>query len=501
MRIGGRYVVDKILGAGGMGVVALARYPELQQKVAIKFLLPMHAANEVLNTRFVREARLAARVKSEHFVRVFDIGKLPNGVPYLVMELLSGRDLSDELDARGALSVEQAIDVVLQATVGIAEIHALGVVHRDLKPSNLFLAEAAGKRSVKVLDFGISKENIRDATSQLTSTDNLLGTPQYMSPEQVRASRDVDARSDIWALGVILYELLTAQRPFVSPENSVGELFAKVLYADPPPPRQHRPDLPEGLEAVVLRCLARERDARFADVGQFADALLPFAAPVSELRVGAVHQALLARESMVPSGADDPDFPPASRVPTAALPQRSVDPAFAATSASNGMSLDGARAPAAGSGGSAPVTAMTSSRSSNERDAKRGGRSVLLLGIGAAVALAGVGTFVFISKTKLDPAKDLSSTATIVPASPSAAPAAMACASAKGPNTPTTTSVPATEPAPTTSPSAPVTKNVAAHPVVAPRARGATAPATPPAPAPAPVPAPTSPSDLILDRK
>ncbi len=292
-RIAGRYLVDRLLGSGGMGLVAAARYPELGQKVAIKFLRPELAADQVVTARFMREARLAAKVKSAHFVRVFDVGRLESGVPYLVMEMLIGRDLGDELRARGPLPVADAVDLVLQACAGVAEIHALGIVHRDLKPSNLFISTGASTL-VKVLDFGISKEKHSESMVALTATDHVLGTPQYMSPEQVRASKDVDARSDLWSLGVILYELLTKTLPFVSEGGGVGEVFAKILYVDADSPIKVRADLPEELAALIMKCLSREPAARFQSVVELAEALAPYAAPSSLHRIDAVKQASLA---------------------------------------------------------------------------------------------------------------------------------------------------------------------------------------------------------------
>jgi serine/threonine protein kinase len=292
-RIGGRYVVERILGAGGMGVVAAANYPELEQAVAIKFLRPEHAANSILAARFLREAKLAARVKSPHFVRVFDLGTLDSGVPYLVMEMLSGRDLGAELETRGQFPIDEAVDYVLQAAVGVAEIHALGVVHRDLKPSNLFIASAAGSELLKVLDFGVSKESAtKDDGKPLTSTESLVGTPQYMSPEQIRASKGVDVRSDLWSLGVILYQLVTGSLPFVSESGAVGELFGMILFTEPASPKTLRQNLPAGLEDIIMKCLQREANARYATVLELAEALQPFAASNSWHRVDAVKKAL-----------------------------------------------------------------------------------------------------------------------------------------------------------------------------------------------------------------
>jgi serine/threonine-protein kinase len=274
-RIAGRYVVDGVLGTGATAVVASARDPELDERVAIKLLLPMHARNPVHNERFLREAQIAARVRSPHFVRVFDLGKLDTGEPYFVMERLSGRDLGAELAARGKLGVEEAVDFVVQACAGVAELHALGVVHRDLKPANLFIEDADGARQLKVLDFGVSKNQMLEG-GVLTSTNHMLGTPHYMSPEQIRDSKGVDARSDVWSLGVVLYELVTGKRPFDVGDRGVGELFAMVLYLDPPSASRGGA-LPAGLSAVIERCLRRDANERFAGALALAEALRPFA--------------------------------------------------------------------------------------------------------------------------------------------------------------------------------------------------------------------------------
>ncbi|MFO0738044.1 MAG: protein kinase [Labilithrix sp.] len=473
MRIGGRYVVEKVLGSGGMGVVATARYPELQQRVAIKFLRPEHASNAILNARFMREARLAARVKSEHFVRVFDIGKLPNGVPYLVMELLTGHDLADELIAHGAMEVEAGLEWVLQALVGLAEIHALGVVHRDLKPSNLFISEAAGKRMVKVLDFGISKENAKsDSGAPLTSTDNLLGTPQYMSPEQVRASKDVDARSDIWSVGVILYELLTARRPFTSDENATGELFAKVLYIDPVKPREHRPSIPVDLEAVIMKCLARDRTERYEDVAALAEALRAFIAPSSALHVDAVKQALASRRSLVPSEPEDEeiDVRPASQLATS-----SSSPDAKRTSGASSRPPD-----------AAPVTAMTSATGSTERRPRPEKSRAPLFAIGAAVVAIGIGAYTVSSRAPA-PAAPLVASSPPPAASSVAAPTSVAAPSGEPAVVPSVV-VSVTPPAPS------ALRTVTAAPP-APR------PVAPPRPPPSASSAPPSTGSLIQDRK
>src|SRR3984885_7032800 len=192
-----------------MGIVVAARHVQLDEKVALKFLRPEALADADAVERFAREARAAVKIKSEHVARVIDVGTLPNGAPYMVMEHLDGEDMAAWIKERGALPVEQALDFVLQACVAVADAHALGIVHRDLKPANLFcIRRSDGQLSIKVLDFGISKMTDLTGSGQgsMTRTSALMGSPLYMSPEQMRSSKDVDAKTDIWALGVILFE-------------------------------------------------------------------------------------------------------------------------------------------------------------------------------------------------------------------------------------------------------------------------------------------------------
>jgi len=274
-----KYRVEKVLGRGGMGVVVAATHVELDQRVALKFLLPDAMDNMEVVERFAREARAAVKIESEHVARVIDVGKLENGLPYMVMEYLNGRDLAALLDDRGKLSVEDTLDYVLQACEAIAQAHALGIIHRDLKPANLFVTTRPdGTTSIKVLDFGISKVSLSGASPaemSLTQTAAIMGSPTYMSPEQMRASRDVDPRADIWALGVILYELLTGQPPFVG--STMPELCASILKDPPEPIRNVMPDVPAPLEASILRCLEKNPAARFANIAELTGALVEFA--------------------------------------------------------------------------------------------------------------------------------------------------------------------------------------------------------------------------------
>jgi serine/threonine-protein kinase len=273
----GKYRVERVLGAGGMGVVVAATHVHLSTRVALKFLLPGALGNQTIVDRFAREARAAVQIRSEHVARVIDVGTLPTGSPYMVMEFLEGSDLAELLQRRGPLAPAQAVGYVLQAGEAIAEAHALGIVHRDLKPANLFLAAQPGRDPiVKVLDFGISKTHDASPSSR-TATTAILGSPHYMAPEQMMSSRDVDPRADVWALGIILYELLTGAPPYDA--DTMPELVYLVTQREPPPLESKRPGLPPGLVAAVHKCLRRDRAERFHDVAELATALVTFGPP------------------------------------------------------------------------------------------------------------------------------------------------------------------------------------------------------------------------------
>ena len=277
--VGGRigdYQLEVLLGQGGMGSVFAARHIEFGRTVAIKVLAEELLEDPTAVPRFVREARMASKLESPHAVRVTDIDKLPNGVPYMVMELLEGETLLASLTERGGVISEyEAIDLIAQACEAAGEAHAMGIVHRDLKLSNLFLTKLAdGRAFLKVLDFGLAKpqhkpEEQTTAVS-LTQAGSFLGTPHYMAPEQILGSRDITPRSDVWALGVCLYRLVTGVQPFdaTSPEK----VCMTVLTALPVPPSEHRPVDPL-LETIILRCLARRPQDRFADAKELGLAL------------------------------------------------------------------------------------------------------------------------------------------------------------------------------------------------------------------------------------
>jgi eukaryotic-like serine/threonine-protein kinase len=282
--IAGKFRVERVLGVGGMGVVVAAMHLELEERVALKFLLPEAASRPEVAARFAREARSAAKIQSEHVARVRDVGTLPDGSPYMVMEFMNGEDLEQVLARVGPLPVAVATDYVLQASEAIAEAHALGIVHRDLKPANLFLASrASGDPVIKVLDFGISKSTQSTEKAQLTKTSAIMGSPLYMSPEQMTSSKNVDTRSDVWALGAVLYELLTHKTPFTA--ETMPELVAAILQAEHAPISALRPDVPPELDAAIHRCLAKRPQDRFANVAEFASAIAPFGQQQSGLSV------------------------------------------------------------------------------------------------------------------------------------------------------------------------------------------------------------------------
>ncbi len=275
--LAGKYCVERVLGVGGMGVVVAARHVQLGQKVALKFLLPAALTNAGVVARFDQEARAAARLRSQHVARTLDVGTMENGAPYIVMEHLEGCDLADLVQKRGPLRIDEAADYLLQICEAIAEAHGLGIIHRDLKPRNLFVTTGVdGRPLLKVLDFGISKVVAEEGSGalSLTRTTEVIGSPNYMPPEQLRSARMVDARSDIWSLGVVLFEMLTGTVPFDA--ETLPQLCSMVIQDPPRPLAQLRPEVPAGLVAIVERCLQKDPAWRFQNVAELAAALEPF---------------------------------------------------------------------------------------------------------------------------------------------------------------------------------------------------------------------------------
>ena len=281
--LAGKFRIERVLGQGGMGVVVAATHLQLDERVALKFLLPDALGNPEAVERFAREARAAVKIKSEHVARVSDVGTLESGSPYMVMEYLEGQDLGAWVRSYGAMKVPEAVEFLLQACEALAEAHLLGIVHRDLKPANLFVTRRAdGSPCIKVLDFGISKLTLPGAAPEMgmTKTNTVMGSPLYMSPEQMSSTRNVDRRTDIWALGVIFYEILTGRVPFEA--ETMPQLCGMILQDPPRPLRDLRPDVPDALQWVVWRCLEKDRERRFNNVAELALSLAPFGTPVAQ---------------------------------------------------------------------------------------------------------------------------------------------------------------------------------------------------------------------------
>ena len=296
----GKYRVERELGSGGMGVVVEATHLGLDQRVAIKLLNPELVESPEILGRFLREARIAATLPADHIARATDVGQTEAGVPYLVMELLSGHDLAVELARAGRFDVVRAVSLVLEACEGVADAHAVGLVHRDLKPANLFLSQRGSRPPiVKVLDFGLSKEPKRNESVSLTQDGSVFGTPQYMSPEQVLSTKDVDARSDQHALAMILFEALTGRAPYEG--TTVNQLIVAIATARPPRVRELRKEVPAGLDAAVARALAKKPEDRFPTLAGFARAIAPFGGPAAQVSAGNVERILRGSDALLGS--------------------------------------------------------------------------------------------------------------------------------------------------------------------------------------------------------
>ncbi|MDI3291751.1 protein kinase [Polyangium sp. 15x6] len=312
-----KYRVERVLGAGGMGVVIAARHLALDELVAIKFMLGGGSQADL--TRFVREARAAVRLRSQHVARVLDVAALEDGTPYMVLEHLDGSDLAHVLRERGPLPVSEAVDAILQACEAIAEAHSIGIVHRDIKPANLFLTRGAdGSPCMKVLDFGIAKWN---ASTAKMDASQPMGSAPYMAPEQFAATNQVDPRTDVWALGATLFDLLAGKTPFHRDDvDSIQALMHAILIREPMRPRMLRADLPEALEAVLLRCLDKDQAARFPSVAKLAAALVPFGSEHASLYAKRVARVLGEADAVGPSEVERTAPVPELVVATAPLP-------------------------------------------------------------------------------------------------------------------------------------------------------------------------------------
>jgi serine/threonine protein kinase len=324
----GKYRIEGTLGAGGMGVVVAARQIDLDRRVALKFLHPRLLERPGLVTRFSREAKAAAKLESEHVARVLDVGALDTDIlegdalegriPYIVMEYLEGCDLASLLARRGPLPPEEAVGHLLEACEAVAEAHSLGIIHRDLKPGNLFLANrTSGPPIVKVLDFGLSKF-AEPGEGVVTSDSSILGSPLYMSPEQLMSASTVDARTDIWSLGVVLYELLAANSPF-SYERMAG-LVAAILQKPSVPIDHWRRDIPPGLGGAIARCLEKDPADRYPSVAYMATALAPYGPPTSGRSIDRINHLLRTKTTAEDATVATPPMPFARTEPSAVEP-------------------------------------------------------------------------------------------------------------------------------------------------------------------------------------
>jgi serine/threonine protein kinase len=370
--LAGRYRVHRVIGSGGMGVVVEAYHVDLAHRVAIKLLKPTAAKRASTLERFLQEARASVRLHGEHVARVTDVGRLEDGRPYIVMEYLHGRDLAQWIQEHGPMSVQQAVDLVLQASEAIAEAHSLGIVHRDLKPANLFLTQAPdGTPLIKVLDFGISKLmdpaalGFQDA--KLTATSDVMGSPLYMSPEQVMSSKSVDGRSDIWSLGVILFEAITGTAPFGA--DTVPELFVRIATAEPRRLHEVRPDVPIQLSEVVAQCLAKDRAGRFPSVAKLAQALAPFGSPHALRSVESIVR-MLGSAGML------------SNPPPGSVDGNAADPAYLST-----LQMPGKQAAVTPAGSGETTSAWSNFNQSVRRSSGLTVGIAVALAVGAALAV------------------------------------------------------------------------------------------------------------------
>ncbi len=311
--LAGKYRIDRVTGQGGLCVVVAARHLQLDQLVAIKYLQSEPRKNPSVVARFLREARLATKIRSEHAVHIHDIEILPDGTPYIVMDHLAGMDLRKMLEG-GALLVKRAVDYILQACDAVAEAHAAGVMHGDLKPENVFLSHKAGGAVIKVLDFGMSTSDAKkcdSARARELACEDRLATPAYLAPEQLAVHSSVDERADVWALGVLLYELVTGTLPF---GDAPGEDVCRRIQDRPPAPLSDAlPNASEGLEEVLLRCMQKSRDERYQNVAELAVALAPLAPASARPRIE--HIARVIGDA----GGHVPPLPPAAQM-RASLP-------------------------------------------------------------------------------------------------------------------------------------------------------------------------------------
>jgi serine/threonine-protein kinase len=481
----GRYRVERVLGMGNMGIVVAATQIHLGQRVALKFMLANRDASKAHHGRFLREAKNAARLKTEHAVRILEFGYLDNGSPFMVMEYLDGQDLAAVLAARGQLPIPEAVDYVLQACEAVAEAHSIGIIHRDIKPSNLFLTGIGQRPCVKVLDFGISK--LASEEHALTKTGEGVGSPLYMSREQMNGEKNVDGRTDIWSLGVTVYELLAGpgNTPFLA--DTLPKICMRVFTERPTPLACFRPDVPSALEAVFVQAVEKDRERRFPNVAELAAALAPFGSPRAASYVDRVASVL--GEAVAPARPTDPLTSPSQisfvgqvatyataqgvAGPAPVLPEPSTHPGQAPLAA-QATALPAVAGVVPALVGAAPAAATTGSAlvrpSGAAAQRRRGVLVVAGLGIGMlAVLLGGLGLM-----RRVPNAASSASSATSAPAPAPAPPPSLDTA------TPSVSSVsppPAATATVTTGPTPSASATVAPSPAPTPKA---TFPARPP---------------------
>jgi serine/threonine-protein kinase len=459
----GKYRIDELIGSGGMGNVVRASHLYLHQSFAIKILLPQMAESDSTKQRFLREAQANVKLKGEHCARVMDVGVTPDGAPFMVMEFLEGNDLNQILRHHGPQLPAIVVDLTLQACEGISEAHALGIVHRDVKPSNFFITRRPdGSMLLKILDFGISKAPV--GIDELTATQTVIGTPSYMAPEQMKSGRAADPRSDIWSIGVVMYQLLTGRTPFTG--ESYAELVLKVGLE---PPAPILVPLPNGLAEVVLRCLEKDPAGRFQNVGELARQLAPYASdPIAASQSAGRTMRILQQRGATPNMQGTPLM--AGGGITAQAPISPVQLTPRSWPPSQHTSL---------SQGAGQVTYRT-----------RGNRGLLIAGVASLCILAGVGGYAISQATKSGSARNEPHVD-----APVMRPASPAAPSAKPGEAPTSAAPPAAAPPTAAPPTAapPTAAPPAAAPPTASPPTASPPSASPPSASPQSAPPPSAP--------
>ncbi len=387
------------LGSGGMGAVWLADHQGLKTRVVVKFMLLGLDSSDSARTRFSREAAAAAQVKSPHVVQMLDHGLTDDGIPFIVMEHLEGHDLGDEIEAHGALDPAKVVTVVTQIGKALSKVHAAGLLHRDIKPDNIFLVDGEDETFVKLLDFGIAKSaNVDHGDGSLdgeTKTGQIVGTPFYMSPEQVTAQKVIDHRSDLWALGVVAFEALTGQRPFDGP--SFGALAVKIATGAPPKPTEVNPSLPPSVDLWFAKACAREPAARFASAKEMTEAFRAAFDGVVSLPASAINSDSGQRSRLSSSsGSGSGSGPRDAKIDTGSgSGPRAASPTFGLAATALPDNDSGAKAHVALGRSEAGMSVAD--------DATSKQRSSPLLFIGGAVVLTIVVAAVFIWSAKSNP--------------------------------------------------------------------------------------------------